>query len=77
MNLPALTTTPAEMAEALDRVTGTRTSDLIDWSDDPAIAAIVRSWPARFHTPRASMLGLHAEQSFDHIIRAYIADNKK
>jgi D-erythronate 2-dehydrogenase len=77
MNLPALTTTPAEMAAALDRVTGTPTSDLINWSDDPAIAAIVRSWPARFHTPRANMLGLHAEQSFDHIIRAYIADNEE
>jgi nucleoside-diphosphate-sugar epimerase len=77
MNLPALTTTPAEMAAALDRVTGTPTSGLINWSDDPAIAAIVRSWPARFHTPRANMLGLHAEQSFDHIIRAYIADNEE
>lgn len=51
MNLPALTTTPRDMAAALDRVGGAGTSDLIDWTDDPAIGAIVRSWPAEFHTP--------------------------
>ena len=74
MNLPALTTTPAEMAEALDRVAGPGTSDLIEWGDDAGIRAIVGSWPARFHTTRASRLGLGAEVSFDEIIRQYLAD---
>ncbi|MET7991801.1 D-erythronate dehydrogenase [Amycolatopsis sp. NPDC005232] len=72
MNLPALTTTPQEMAFALDRVAGTGTSDLIDWTDDAGVGAIVRSWPARFHTPRADNLGLAAELSFDDIVRAYV-----
>ncbi|MEU4673050.1 D-erythronate dehydrogenase [Amycolatopsis sp. NPDC023774] len=72
MNLPALTTTPEEMAAALDRVAGAGTSDLIDWTDDPAVGAIVRSWPARFHTLRAEKLGLEPEQSFDDIVRAYL-----
>jgi D-erythronate 2-dehydrogenase len=75
LTLPALTTTPREMAEALDRVAGSAVSDLIDWDVDPAVAAIVGSWPARFHTPRAERLGLHAETSFDDIVRAYVADN--
>jgi nucleoside-diphosphate-sugar epimerase len=75
LTLPALTTTPHEMAEALDRVAGSALSDLIDWDVDPAVAAIVGSWPARFHTPRAERLGLHAETSFDDIVRAYVADN--
>lgn len=75
MNLPALTTTPREMAEALDRVTGTSTSDLIDWADDPAVGAIVRSWPAEFRTARARSLDLTAEESFDDIVRAYLTDN--
>ena len=75
MNLPALTTTPDEMAAALDRVAGAGTSDLIEWTDDPAIAAIVGSWPARFRTPRAEGLGLHAEDAFDDIVRAYVADH--
>ncbi|MDQ0381194.1 D-erythronate dehydrogenase [Amycolatopsis thermophila] len=75
MNLPALTTTPREMAEALDRVAGAGTSELIDWTDDPAVGAIVRSWPAEFRTPRAHALGLTAEKSFDDVVRAYLIDN--
>ncbi|MFI5614214.1 D-erythronate dehydrogenase [Amycolatopsis sp. NPDC051903] len=74
MNLPALTTTPTEMAAALDRVAGAGTSDLIDWTDDPAVGAIVRSWPARMHTPRAAALGLTPEHTFDDIVRAYRDD---
>jgi D-erythronate 2-dehydrogenase len=81
MNLPALTTTPQQMAAALDqvagpgRVGGLGPSALIDWTDDPAIAPIVRSWPARVEASRARALGLQPDQSFDAIIRAYIADN--
>jgi D-erythronate 2-dehydrogenase len=74
MNLPPLTTTPQEMAEALDRVAGAGTSGLITWDDDPAIGAIVRSWPARFRTDRAQALGLEPESSFEQIVREYIAD---
>lgn len=77
MNLPALTTTPREMARALDRVTGTGTSALIDWREDPAIGAIVGNWPAEFRTPRAHRLGLVAEQSFDDIVCAYLTDNPR
>lgn len=72
MNLPALTTTPHEMAAALDRVTGERTSALIDWVDDPGIRAIVDAWPARFITERAANLGLTPETSFDDVVRQYL-----
>ncbi|KAA0100037.1 NAD-dependent epimerase/dehydratase family protein [Mycolicibacterium sp. P1-18] len=75
MNLPALTTTPGDMAAALDRVAGSGTSDLIEWTDDPAVAAIVGSWPARLRTPRAEGMGLHAEATFDDIVGAYVADH--
>ena len=37
------------------------------------IGAIVRSWPARFETPRAHALGLRPEASFDDIVREYIS----
>ncbi|HWD01362.1 MAG TPA: D-erythronate dehydrogenase [Amycolatopsis sp.] len=73
MNLPALTTTPREMAAALDRIAGAGTSDLIDWTDDAAVGAIVRSWPARIRSPRAAALGLTPEATFDDIVRAYLA----
>ncbi len=72
MNLPGLATTPREMAAALDRVAGAGTSDLIDWTDDPVIGAMVRTWPAEVHAHRAARLGLTADTSFDDIVRAYV-----
>jgi nucleoside-diphosphate-sugar epimerase len=72
MTLPGLTTTPRSMAAAMDRVAGYAASDLIDWTDDPAIGAIVGSWPARFETRRAHALGLRPDRSFDDIVRQYI-----
>jgi D-erythronate 2-dehydrogenase len=74
MNLPGLATTPRSMADAMDRVVGYPASDLIDWTDDPVIGAIVRSWPARVETPRASALSLRPEASFDDIVREYLDD---
>ena len=73
MTLPGLTTTPRDMAAAMDRVAGYAASDLIDWTDDPVIGAIVRSWPARFETRRAHALGLRPDRSFDDIVREYIS----
>jgi nucleoside-diphosphate-sugar epimerase len=75
MNLPALSTTPREMAAALDRVAGPGSSALIDWAVDPATTTILQTWPAWFVTARAERLGLTADRSFDDIIREYITDN--
>jgi nucleoside-diphosphate-sugar epimerase len=77
MNLPALTTTPRQMAAALDRVAGRGTSELIEWTDDPSVAAIVSSWPARVTAGRAEALGLAPESSFDDIIHAYLQDQQR
>ena len=77
MNLPALATTPGEMAQAMDRVAGYAASDLIDWTDDPVSGPIVRSWPAIVEAPRAAALGLHPEASFDDIVRAYLDDENE
>jgi D-erythronate 2-dehydrogenase len=74
MNLPGLSTTPREMAAALDRVAGAGTSDLIDWTVDPAIDAMVRTWPADVRARRAERLGLTTEKSFDDVVRAYLTD---
>ncbi|HET9079331.1 MAG TPA: D-erythronate dehydrogenase [Trebonia sp.] len=77
MNLPAIATTPQEMADAMDRVAGYAASDLIDWTDDPVIGAIVRGWPAHVQAWRASGLGLRPEASFDDIVRAYLDGSGK
>jgi len=73
MTLPGLTTTPRDMAVAMDRVAGYAASDLIDWTEDPVIWAIVRTWPARLETRRAHALGLRPDGSFDDVVREYIA----
>lgn len=77
MNLPSITTTPREMAAALDRVTGEPTSRLVDWTEDAAVAAIVGSWPARFVTTRATALGLRPDDAVDDLIREYLADHPR
>lgn len=74
LNLPALTTTPGDMAAALERVAGTAATGLIDWTLDGVIGNIVKSWPARIHSVRARKLGLLAEESFDNIIQDYIRE---
>ncbi|WP_372825028.1 D-erythronate dehydrogenase [Polaromonas sp.] len=75
INLPALKTTPGEMAAALKRVAGPHVASLIDWQPDAAIASIVTSWPAHIHASRAAALRLMPEESFDDIIRAYVSEN--
>lgn len=74
LNLPALTTTPGAMAAALERVAGPACTALIDWTPDPAISSIVKTWPARIHALRARGLGLLPEESFEDIIREYIRE---
>lgn len=75
LNLPALTTTPGEMAAALERVAGPAATALIDWTPDTAISNIVKTWPARIHSVRARGLGLLPEESFEDIIREYIRES--
>jgi D-erythronate 2-dehydrogenase len=74
VNLPALTVTVAQMAAALERVAGPQASALIDWAPDPAVAAIVTGWPARFRSGRAARLGLQADPDFDSVIRMHLAE---
>ena len=73
LTTPGLITTPGEMAAALDRVAGRAASELIDWIADPAIEAIVGSWPARFDAARARALGLTTNPDIDDVIREFIA----
>jgi len=75
INLPALTTTVREMAQALERIAGKDATGLIDWEPDAAIAKIVTSWPSRIHAARAEALGLKADASFDAILRDYVREN--
>ena len=75
VNLPALTTTVGEMAQALARVAGKEATALIDWEPDAQIAKIITSWPSRFAPKRAQALGLAADESFEAILRDYAREN--
>jgi D-erythronate 2-dehydrogenase len=75
VNLPALTISLADMADALARIAGPQVSALIDWVPDPEIARMVASWPARVRADRAGRLGLTPDPDFDSIIRMHLAES--
>lgn len=75
LNLPALTTTPAQMAAALEKVAGKAATDLINWQVDPAIASLVTSWPAHVDAVRARGIGLLPDTDFEAIVRDYMREN--
>ncbi|NBE53976.1 D-erythronate dehydrogenase [Streptomyces boluensis] len=75
VNLPALTVTVAEMLDTLRRVAGDAVADLVTVAPDPAVEAIVGSWPAAFDNARAASLGLTADEDFESVVRAYVEDH--
>jgi nucleoside-diphosphate-sugar epimerase len=75
INLPSLRTSVGEMAQALERVAGPEAAALLDWTPDPQIQALVSTWPGDIQWTRARALGLRADEDFDSVVRAYIAEN--
>lgn len=75
LNLPAITLTVGQMAQALERVAGPAATSLIDWDIDPKTAAIVRTWPGRVDAKRARAMGLKEDTSFEQTIRDYAREN--
>lgn len=74
INLPGLSLTAAEMAQALIRVAGVQTAARIEWEPDERVERIVASWPAAWDTTRALELGFKPDADFDSVIRAYQAE---
>ncbi|MGA5728836.1 D-erythronate dehydrogenase [Streptomyces seoulensis] len=75
VNLPALTVSVAEMLRTLRRVAGDAVADLVTVAPEPAVEAIVGSWPADFDNARAATLGLVADPDFESVVREYLADH--
>lgn len=75
VNLPALTVSVAEMLATLRRVAGEAVAGLVTVTPDPAVEAIVASWPAVFDDGRAAALGLDPDPDFLSIVRDYVADH--
>jgi len=63
-----------EMVDALRRVAGDAVADRITYALDPAIDAIVRTWPRDFEATLGRRLGMTSDLSFDEAIRQYVDD---
>jgi nucleoside-diphosphate-sugar epimerase len=75
LNLPGLSVSVGGMIAALERAGGRAAADLIRHERDPAVEAIVGSWPAAWDNRRAEALGLRPDADFDAIVRAYVEDD--
>ncbi len=75
INLPSITTTPRQMAQALAVVGGDAATALLDWTPDAAVSKVVTSWPAAISFPRAAALGLVPDTGFEAIVRDYVREN--
>jgi nucleoside-diphosphate-sugar epimerase len=74
VNLPGITATVAETIEALGRIAGPAAAKRVVFKSDARIQAIVKTWPARFETPRAIAMGFQADPDIATVIRDYIRD---
>jgi nucleoside-diphosphate-sugar epimerase len=76
VGLPGLATSVEEMLAALARAGERHGRRLgpVEVAPDPAVEAIVTSWPASWDHARAVALGLRADASLDEIVDAYLAD---
>lgn len=74
VSLPSLSVTVGDVIEALPRAAGDRKLGRITVAHDPAIEAVVSTWPKATEHQRALDLGLPMESSIDEIIAYYIED---
>ncbi|WP_432189591.1 D-erythronate dehydrogenase [Streptomyces sp. Tue6028] len=75
VNLPALTVSVAEMLDTLRQLAGDAVADLVRIAPDPAVEAIVGSWPATFDNARAAALGLEPDPTFASVVRDFLGDH--
>ncbi|MFG2937350.1 D-erythronate dehydrogenase [Streptomyces sp. NPDC048282] len=73
--LPGLTVSVAELLATLRQVAGDAAADLVTVAPDPAIEAVVGSWPAVFDHSRAAALGLEPDPSPLSLVRDHLADH--
>lgn len=74
LTMPGISASVAEQIEALRRAAGDGAVALIKHVPDPAIHAIVSTWPRAFDTQRALALGFAGDADLDAIVRVYQED---
>ena len=74
INVPGISVAVGGMVDALRSVAGDVVADRVRWNYDPLIDRIVSTWPARFTADAGRALGMRADENFEGIVRAHIAD---
>jgi D-erythronate 2-dehydrogenase len=75
VNVPGICVSVADMVAALGKVAGAEVAARVKWNFDPAVDKIVATWPSNFAPTLGPALGMQADQDFESIVRAYIADD--
>ncbi|MET7732095.1 D-erythronate dehydrogenase [Streptomyces sp. NPDC005402] len=75
VNLPALTVSVADILATLRQVAGDTVADRVTLAPDPAVEAIVGSWPAVVDHRRAAALGLRPDAGFLSVLQDYLTDH--
>ena len=76
LTMPGISVSVAEQIEALRRVAGDAAVARIRHEPDPAILAIVTTWPRAFDAARALALGFVPDAGFEAIVRIYQEDDQ-
>lgn len=72
LTLPGLSVSVGGMLDALADIAGADVAKRVTATPDPAIEAIVASWPGQILTPRAEALGFVPDADFADVIRAHM-----
>lgn len=72
INLPGISVSVAEMLDSLKRVGGEAAHARVSTEHDPAIAAIVCSWPGDFDIARPLAMGFARDGDFDGVVRQHM-----
>ena len=75
VNVPGISVTAGEMADALGRVAGPDVAGRIRWVRDERIEKMVLGWPPAIDNTRAIDLGFQVDENFDSIVQTYIKDD--
>ena len=76
INLPGIGVTVLQMLDSLERIAHKGTRARVQFKPDPAIDAIVSSWPGQLDNTRSLQLGFEVDSNFDQFITQFIAQNK-
>ncbi|TCZ58561.1 D-erythronate dehydrogenase [Roseicella aquatilis] len=76
INPPGRSATVGKMLSALEAVAGPAARARVQHAPDPAIAAIVGTWPGSFTADRARhLLGFSEQESLEQIVQGFIEDD--